>query len=167
MGQPTSQTQRLHEGLNYPSPFTRVLGLGFYDGPTNGVLDVGEDGAVFKFDMVNELMNPEGVDLRVFGLAPLPGTALVELADAYGRYQNPRWPLWVPIWRFPTLADQQEMEQVTDQVLQQAGPLQWVVAAYDLLQDIVAARPVTPDEVGRVDDWASFLGLDKPIAVKK
>ena len=155
---PTNQT--LHEGTHFPSPFSRVVALGYYDGPTNGLLECGAGGQVFKFDLLDEQANPEGLEVRVFGLALLSPSALTQLAQAYARFFTPRWPVWVPVWQFPRREDQEAMERLTDQVLQQAGPVQWVVAtAGDLLGEVIAARRVTPEEASRVSDWFSFLGL--------
>jgi hypothetical protein len=158
----TNQTpiiQSLHEGCNFHSPFTKILGLGYYDGPTNGVLQVGTSGQIYRFDLVDELHNPEGLDLRLFVLAPLPSTALVRLEHAYAPYWTPQWPLWVPIWHFPNPADRQAVEKLTDEVLQQAAPAEWVIATQDLLGEISTAKAVTPDQISQVIDWPAFLGL--------
>src|SRR6266487_451287 len=97
----------LHEGTDYRSPFTKVLALGYYDGPTNGVLQCGDGGQVYKFDLIEgPFSTEEGLwDMRVFALAPLPGSALARLAEGYSSFWAPRWPLWVPIWSFSDPAD--------------------------------------------------------------
>jgi hypothetical protein len=158
----------LNEGSHYPSPFSKVLGLGYYDGPTNGLLECTPGGQVFKFDLLDNQGDPEGLDLRVFGLAQLPSTALTQLAEAYARFWSPRWPVWVPVWHFPSREDQEAMERLTEQILGQAGPVQWVIAATgDLLGEIIAAKRVTPDEVARITDWFSFLGIARQPAAKE
>src|SRR5262245_40100323 len=136
--------QLLHEGKNYPSPVTKVLALGYYDGPTNGVLQCGEGGPVYKFDLLDGPYSTEdGLwDLRVFGLAPLPPGSLEQLVEGYKRHWAPRWPVWVPIWHFSDPAEEQRMSRLTDQVLQQAGATQWVLATFDLMREIRAARTV-------------------------
>jgi hypothetical protein len=159
--------QELHEGSNYPSPFTKLLGLGYYDGPTNGLLLEGQDGRVYKFDLLDELYNSEGIDLRIFSLAALPSEAFDQLVDALCRYKTPHWPVWVPIWQFPTPDVREAIDRVTNQVLQQAGAIQWVVAAFDLLEEIVAARPASVHNVEQEKDWFSFLSVDKGKATKK
>ncbi len=144
--------QPLHEGANYPSPFTKVLALGYYDGPTEGLLQDGQGSSVYQFRML--AWEDETQDLRIFGLAPLPATAFAELAEAYARHQSPRWPVWVPF-------RQAGIEGLEQHVLGLAGPVEWVIATYDLLGEILAAKPAAPAEVGRITDWPSFLGLGK------
>src|SRR5262245_10767151 len=60
----------LREGNNYPSPVTRVLALGYYDGPTNGVLQCGDGGPVCKFNLIEGPFSTEdGLwDMRVFAV---------------------------------------------------------------------------------------------------
>ena len=149
----------LHEGTNFPSPFTRVLALGYYDGPTNGLAQCGEDGPVYKFDLLDELYNPEGLDLRAFALAPAPRNSLAELITAYSPHLSPQWPLWVPLWMLPTKEIQQAMERVTDEVLGRAGAVEWILAAADLLGELQAARTVRPEELSAITDWFAFLGI--------
>jgi hypothetical protein len=153
--------QPLHEGTHFPSPFTRVLALGYHDGPTNGLLKCGRGDQIYKFDRL------DGDDVRIFALAPLPSPALEQLAEAYARYLTPHWPVWVPLWHFPTRADQEAMELLTDQVLQQAGPVEWVIATEDLLGESLAARSATSEEMTHVTDWFAFLGLPHEAAVKE
>jgi hypothetical protein len=159
--------QPLHQGTRYPSPVVKVLALGWHDGPTDGILQCEPGGAVFKFDLLDEVRQwpTEEQDLRVFSLAPLPATAVGELEAAYAPYFPLRWPVCAPVWNFPTAADRTAIDRLTDQVLQQAGPVTWVVAACDLLGEILAARPVTPEEVARVADWPAFLGLQRGSAL--
>ena len=172
MSAPRTLARCIHEGMDYPSPISRVLALGYYDGPINGVLQWGEAGAVYKFDYVFDLIDgataPDNglLDLRVFTLAPLPPNALTDLAAAYSRFWPPRWPVWVPMWQFANKADEAAMNRLTDQVLKQAGPANWVLAAYDLTETIRAAKSVTPQDLAQVTDWFAFFGIEKPSAIQ-
>lgn len=157
MGEPPFSAEPLHEGLHYPSPFTKVLALGYYDGPTEGLVQEGSSDRVYQFHML--AWDDESQDLRIFALAPLPSSTLAQLTEAYAPYEEPRWPVWVPSWHA-------EMEPVTQQLLAQAGPPEWVLASQDLLAEILAAKAVTPELVARVTDWASFLGLGRQAAFR-
>lgn len=153
----------LHEGTNYRSPFTKVLALGYYDGPTNGLLQSGEEGPVYKFDLMDERWIPQEEDCRVFVLAPVPSNSLTELTNLYSPFLVPHWPLWVPLWQFPTKEIQQSMDRATDEVLGRASPVEWVLAATDLLGTIHAARAVGPEEFSQITDWFFFLGIPGPV----
>ncbi len=128
----------LHEGVRFPSPFSRIIALGYYDGPTSGILEGGTAGPAYKFVML------DGDDLRIYSLAPLPPGSLENLVQLLTPYQQPRWPLWCPRWSFPSEALRAEVEAETDRILGLAGPVEWVVAAEDLLHEIVAARSLRP-----------------------
>jgi hypothetical protein len=125
-----------------------VLALGYYDGPTDGLLWEDQAGRAYRFEM---LAWDDRQDLRVFRLRELPASAFAQLVDRLSRCEPPRWPLWVPSWRA-------EMEPPTEEALRQAGPSVWVIAAEDLLGEIVAAKPA-PTSAAVDADWFSFLGL--------
>lgn len=153
----SDQPQRLHEGRDYPSPFTKVLAWGYYDGPTHGVVVSEESGEVFKFDILT--WDTSTQDLRVFSLSPLPGDALTRLTALYERFWKPLWPMWCPMWHFANESDQQEAERLSDEVRNEAGPEKWVIATTDLLGEIRVAKAITPEMITQISDWASFLGL--------
>lgn len=150
--------QLFPEGAPFPSPVQRILALGFYDGPTEGVLQCGP-GRVYHFEIL--AWDPETQDVRVFSLAPMPPAACDRLAELFARREKPRWPMWVPSWY-------EDLKEETDAVLRQAGPVEWVVATEDLMGTILAAKRIRPEDVRAVEDWRPFLGLgaDAPVLVK-
>jgi hypothetical protein len=168
MNAPLTFPPGLREGADYPSPVTRVLALGYYDGPTNGVLQCGDGGSVYKFDLIEGPFSIEdGLwDMRVFVAAPLPGGVLAQLAEAYSRFWAPRWPVWVPMWHFADPAEEQAMNRLTDEVLRQAGSVEWAIATTDLLTTIRAARAVTAEDLARVSDWLAFLRVQNEATPK-
>jgi hypothetical protein len=149
--------QVLHEGFRYASPFTKLIALGWYDGPTNGLLRAGD--RVWKFDRLDEIHNPDGLDLRIFALAPLPLSAWDQLVTAVGPYLTPEGPVSVPRWQFTTDAARQAADRATDNALSQAGPVEWIVAAENLMEELVASKQTTPHDVKNVTDWPSYLNL--------
>jgi hypothetical protein len=110
----------------------------------DGVLE-SHSGEVYRFDLVDEMHNPGGCDLRVYVLRHLPDDALDRLATVIGRFIPPAWPDWLPIWRFPDDATQAAVENQADAILDEAGPDQWVVTAGGLSSTtpFVAVRPAT------------------------
>jgi hypothetical protein len=144
--------QGLHEGDRFPSPFERILALGYYDGPTEGLVQEATHGAVYAFRML--AWDHETQDLRIYALSPLPSETLTDLIAAYASYQAPHWPCWVPAW-------QQELEPPTSAALQRASPPSWIVVTEDLLGEILAARAVSGRNLDHVTDWNAFLGLGR------
>jgi hypothetical protein len=123
-----------HDGLNSPSGVTRVLMTGYYDGATNGLLQFGEGGPVFRFDLADG-GDDNGTallrDERTFTLRPLPADALDRFVAALAPYMAPRWPAWCPVWQFPSPEIRQVVERQTDAILAQAGPPEWTVSTSD------------------------------------
>jgi hypothetical protein len=140
------------------SPITQILALGFYDGPTNGLLRCGEDGRVYRFDLLDDDLEQ---DIRIFGLAPLDSNAMTRLVEALSPYQESRWPVWVPRWEFPKEAIRSALDNLTDQILNGAGPPEFAIATSDLVKEILLAKEITVEDLASVADWFSFMGLAK------
>jgi hypothetical protein len=131
----------IREGNNDPSPITRVVALDWSDGPTDGVLQVG-DGATYRFQMIDSRSGaPDESDVRVYGLHPLPADALSRLTDALADTHQPTWPVFWPIWKFPSEDVQRQVEREVEAVLAQAGPLEWVLVG-DIGIGPIRALPV-------------------------
>ena len=126
----------LHEelirvGRNDPSPVSRVLILGYYDGATDGVLQLGDDGPVYRFDWSDEVHNPDGSDARSYTLRPLAIDALDRLIAILADYHEPKWPAWLPQWQFPTPEIQADVTARVDAILAQADEPEWEIATSD------------------------------------
>jgi hypothetical protein len=157
---PPLQSQRGPEAM---MPFSRVLGLGYYDGPTGGVAESGDGSACYWFEMLDELPDwDEGNDIRVFSLAALPSGSLDRLIRIFPGSENATSPLWVPIWRFDSTAGREAAEREVERVQASAAPPQVVIATDAALSKVIARRSVTDDDLRRVKDWLGFLGLARP-----
>jgi hypothetical protein len=146
--------------LNTEQPFSRVVALGYYDGPTSGVAECRACLACYRFELLDELPDWDaGDDLRVFSLAPLSPEAFERLVNASPGSEAARWPLWVPRWEFASEAERQEADRTVQQVLDSAPPPCQAIATRDNLSEVVACRRVTSEELASVRDWVAFLGL--------
>jgi hypothetical protein len=141
------------EGVSFPSPAQKILALGYYDGPTEGLLQC-DSGRVYRFEIL--AWDSETQDVRVFSLAPIPPAAFDQLAELFARREKPRWPVWIPSWC-------EDQNKETDAVLKEAGPVEWVMATDDLMGTILAAKRARPEDVRAVADWRSFLRLGDDI----
>jgi hypothetical protein len=123
----------LHDGLNQPSPFTRVLVLGFYDGATEGVAQAGDAGPVYRFELPADVDEAAALTAasRPFELRPLPSDALDRLATVLTPYLVPAWPVWFARWDFPTEEAEREASARIDAILAEAGPVEWRIATPD------------------------------------
>jgi hypothetical protein len=126
-------------GLNDPSPVSRVFAFGYYDGATDGVLQLGDGGPVYRFDWAEE---PTPGREREYTLRPLPAGSFERLAAIVGEHIEPHWPAWVPIWKFPSEEVQRDVERRVDAVLDQAGEPKWQITTSDTVSfGAVAAEP--------------------------
>lgn len=158
--------QAWHERANYPSPVQKVLALEYYDGPTYGVLQCGDD-STYRFDLL--AWDQETQDVRVFGLSPLPRPGWEKLIALCSAYESPHWPVWVVGWH-------EELHQPIDDIFQQAGPIdsirrqagpvEWVIATEDLLGEILRVKSIRPEELNQLTDWATFLGLSQELPAR-
>jgi hypothetical protein len=127
------------EGRDYPSPVVQIIGFGYYDGVTDGVLKTA-DGAVYVFDMAGEEYNPDGLDRRTFELAPLPASTFERLVPLLESHATPSWPCWLPVWTFPSEEARAAVESQIDRLLADAGKPTWRVESHDLLETVSATR---------------------------
>lgn len=144
------------EGANYLSPVQKVLALGFYDGPTEGALQC-SNGQTYKFDLM--AWEPETQDLRVFCLSPLPSQGWEQLTALCAAHESPRWPVWVVGWH-------DGLHQPIQDILRQAGPVEWVLATEDLQGEILRVKSIRPEELNQVTDWGTFLGLAQELPTR-
>jgi hypothetical protein len=118
-------------GANDPSPVSRLLLFGFYDGATDGVMQLGEGGPEYHFDMTDE--NLAGDVNRSYRLRPLPAGSLDKLAAVLGEHFEPNWPVWLPRWKFPTEELRRQVDAQIEAILCQAGEPAWHVVTSDLI----------------------------------
>jgi hypothetical protein len=147
----------IREGARLVSPFGQELVLGYYDGSIEGLLRTKSGDASYYYRML--AWEQETQRLRIFALAPLDASGWDRVVAAHAQFEPPRWPAWAPRWR-PEL-DKQGIEVATRQVLAQAGPIQWIVAGWNLLDELRAVRATSPAQLAGVRDWADFLGLEE------
>lgn len=127
-------------GLNDPSPVSRVIAFGYYDGATDGVMEL-SGGLVYRFDWADE--SSEADLERRYTLRPLPVGSFERLAAVVGEHIEPHWPAWVPVWKFPTDEVRQDVERRVDAILDQAAEPTWQLTTSDTVRfGSVVAEPV-------------------------
>lgn len=142
-----------------PCPFSRVIALGFYDGPISGVLECGSCHAIFRFEML-DLDEEQAV--RVFRLARLPEGSLEACVAALADAEPPHWPVWVP-FADPVHQHSEEARQKADravrEILDKARPAELAVAWIGYCDRVLAAREMPLKELNEQAEWFS---LDDP-----
>jgi hypothetical protein len=142
-------------GVNDPSPVTRLLLFGFYDGATDGVMQLGEGGPEYHFDWTDE--NLAGDINRRYRLRPLPAGSLDQLAAVVGEHIKPNWPVWLPQWQFPTVEIRAEVDARIDAVLRQAQEPTWHITTEDLIsfRSVVAEPRLAMAHAGRLGKYGA------------
>jgi hypothetical protein len=163
--------QNLAENVTFPTPFSRMIVLGFYDGPTSGLVQCGSCSASYYFDMLDW---DEDHEVRIFRLAALRERSFQNCVQIYEAFEEPRWPIWWPFSKTsPPEAMRPEFERQLANVLVEAKPPEWLVAWQGYGEEILAAKKVSSrlianerdwfsqDDGKPTEDWFSLLGLDK------
>jgi len=152
------------------SPFSKIIALGFYDGPTSGMAQCEICSAIYKFVMLDW---DDDQEVRIFSLAPFASAAWTRTVNLLSKHESPNWPLWFPKWEFPSELVRNNVDNETDKILANAGISELVIASNRYGDRILAAQKLTtedreyikdwfslePSDVAR--DWFSYLGLTK------
>ncbi len=156
MNRPVLCCKKPAELMDVPSPFSRILALGFYDGPTSGVLQCSTCSAVYKFDMLDW---DDDHEVRIFRLAPVPPDSLDRCVSILAAAGPPRWPVWVPSrQQLPSEEAREAADRSVQQVLDRSGPPDLVVAWRGYGETVLAARRMSAEELSGVPDWFSLEG---------
>ncbi len=132
----------------------RILALGWYDGPTEGLYRASNNGQEVWFEMLAYNIEPDDLDDRLFGLREVPrGTtgSVMEALAFLGLQGSPTCaPTWVPDGSERWSRAEQRLAQVEDNL----GPTRWIVRSSDMerLEQAWRVDGFDPDE-----DWDRFL----------
>src|SRR5687768_7982726 len=128
-------------------PFHRTLVLGWYDGPTSGVVQCGACGAEYTFVMLDwDLHCDDAEDPRIFSLSPLPPGSLEALlrVDPKNPFREGKHGMLFYKWRnaAETLPNEafQQIQQQFGQILAQADTPERLVAWIRPGDPMLAAR---------------------------
>lgn len=137
------------EGANQLAAQPRVLILGFYDGPTDGVIQFGDGGPVFAFEMpdLDGQLASHAAE-RVYTLAPLPADSVDRLSNLLAPYSEPAWPSWYLSCQFPSWVEERAVDAALGDLLAEADPPEWEITTADYTafrsfhaQRVLVARP--------------------------
>lgn len=141
-----------------PHPFSRMVVLGFYDGPTSGLIQCQKCSAEFYFDMLNW---DDDHEVRVFRLTPLPRGSLERVVRAWAEAGPPRWPVWVPQRnRLSSEEARHKVDQTLHEVLAQAGQPEHVLSWTGYADTILTIERVPSEELTDIPDWFSQEGKE-------
>jgi hypothetical protein len=108
---------------------TRAIVFGYYDGPTEGVIQFGERGPVFRFTMPNEDDQLASENkTREYWLHPMPKDTLERITEVLVPYMPSHWPIWSPKWVFPSPKIEAEVDAKLEGILAEAGAAEWRIA---------------------------------------
>ena len=132
-----------------PSPFSRIVATGFYDGPTDGLVECGACRSIYVFEKLDW---DDQQDIRVFSLSPVVCDELDGLMESVVVYGG-----ILPIWVVPADVPA-DFRRRLEVVMRSAAPAEFVVAGQSLLRKLEVWRPIG---MGNTIDWFSELSLDR------
>ena len=121
---------------------SRMIVLGYYDGPTEGVIQF-ENGLVFRFFMPDEEVQlARHWIAREYVFHPMPVDSLDPLERVLAEHLTPVRPSWCVNWHFNSSEIAREMDDKVAAILAEAGPALWSVTVPDCwtLQDFHPTR---------------------------
>lgn len=124
----------------------RMILLGYYDGPTSGVLQF-RDGAVYRFTMPDEDEQLCRQSFpRDYAFHPLPADALDRLEAVLAEHAVPQRPVWYVNWEFETSEIERDINARVAAILTENGPTAWLVTlpATWSFEDFRPSRVVAP-----------------------
>ncbi len=150
----------------------RVIAVGFYDGPTRGILQCGVCAAEYLFDMIDCNETDDGEDTRIFSLAPLPLGSFEEVVAVCPKEKGPFWPVWAPRWVFASKQQQESASRRVEEILGEASQPEMLMGWIGYWgRKILAAKKLSTEDLSDVQDqqkrfgkgcdWFAFLGLSR------
>jgi hypothetical protein len=147
------------------APFSRQLVVDFYDGTLTALVECGVCRSTYSCFMID---SDKKLAKRIFALRPIDPDALTKLtALGVKAGATPTWPYWVP--HVPEEVGRTLFPESTE-ILNSAGPAEWVIAATPYLDTIFAAKRVPNELASEVVasmehkgtfDWLKLFGLPR------
>lgn len=138
------------------SPFDRAIVLGWYDGPTEGLVRCGACNRVYRFEMLDSVDEDRGI--RVYSLAPLPADSMDLLVEASLLTQRRRGRCGHRSGSSPRKKTAPlSIEPLTNCCASPAPEI--VMTTPGLLDEIGDFKSISASETRDVHDWVSWMGL--------
>jgi len=147
------------------SPFSRQLVVDFYDGTLTALVQCGVCGRTYACFMID---SDERLAKRIFALRPIDPDAFTKLTALDVKAGAlPNWPYWVP--HIPEEVGRTLFPEATE-ILNSAGPAEWVIAGTPYLDTINAVKRVPNELASEVAasmvhkgtfDWLKFFGISR------
>jgi hypothetical protein len=128
-----------------------MIVLGFYDGPTAGIVECALSHRVYRFEMLDW---DDEQRVRIFRLAEMPPETVAECVAVFAP-QQPKWPIWVPGAASGPEVGQVAANQQLETILASAKPPCLLAAWIGFGEDVLAARRLPPAELADAPDWFS------------
>lgn len=107
----------------------RVIVFEYYDCPLEGVIQFA-DGGVYRFKRSADSSGD-------YDFAALPPEEFDRIVALLAPYITPAWPIWVPVWRFPSQGIEDIVNESLEYILDDAGP--WATRSSIDFSDAVPA----------------------------
>jgi hypothetical protein len=126
MNPTTNGTQPRVEVNPFGMP-SRMILLGYYDGPTEGVIQF-QSGSVYRFLMPDEERQLSRQSFpRDYALHPLPADALDRLEAVLAEHLTPLRPARYVNWQFESPDVERDTDRHVATILGEAAPAAWLV----------------------------------------
>lgn len=129
------------------------------DGPRQGIAALAFPECEFVFELVEERINPNGLDDRLFRLRELPVGSVRSVLGLIPQLGELSKPVWIPVWRFASEPEKQATDRAVDSVLAEARGTGLVVLSQDL--ERFGGAWAVGEGQWKQTDWFGFLGIPR------
>lgn len=142
-----------------PSPFERVISLGFFDGTTSGIAECSICARAHRYGLVAW---DEDQQWRAFAFGELQRGVFPDVIAACSSLGTPRWPIWVPLFTGIDSADRASIVESIDRAAGHDTGIDRLLVAERIEREIIAswsvARMPTPQPNELAPPLRDYLG---------
>src|SRR5262245_38578653 len=123
----------------FPSPFGRILCLGYYDGPTNGIVLCKTQSRAYRFELIAW---DSHCDNRIYALVETRPDIFDSIVEVLSALEQPRWPFWMPRAQVNSSGELRSEFDQANRILSTIVPPNVVVAADSIDGEILRCRKI-------------------------
>ena len=145
------------------SPFDRAVVLGWYDGPTDGLVRCVACKRVYRFELLDSVDEDlAGFDSTV-SLPYQPNRGIAWSIYSHRTRPHPGR-CGYRSGSFPRKTSEPPSIEPLNDLIAQAKSPEFVVTTPGLLEEIDESKAVSASEAGQISDWVSWMGLVRSAA---
>jgi hypothetical protein len=134
---------------------SKIIALGYFDGPVSGVV-LYTNTIAFHFNLLG-CKHIDDIDVRLFSFSPLPVDAFKRIVQVCSTLSTPSWPVWVPVWKFPSERERDRADKQVNIALETARDPVAIAIWSGLAEKPESVKSIVGLHVEPNTDWFSLI----------